>query len=70
MPSQFEKVIIRPAVGRLINYTTTFASFDGQLVDYSGLGGDLVGDNGDYAIIERVTVTGFSCYRITPIQQF
>ena len=69
-PAHFEKIILRPNVGRVINYVTTFASFNGQLVDYSGTGGTLIGGNGDYAIIEPITVAGFNCYRITPIQQF
>ena len=67
MPSQFEKVIIRPAVGRTITVTSFAASFvsaNGQIVD-NGIGSgfyDLVGDNGDYVVVSRRTVGGFNVY--------
>lgn len=72
MPSHFEKVILRPSVGRQISYTSTtgFAiSSDGMLSDEGiAVGGFvLVGDNVDYAIIERKIVNGFNCFHITPI---
>ena len=66
-PVHFEKVIIRPAVGRTITVTSfasSFVSADGQIVD-NGVGSgfyNLVGDNGDYVIVSRKTVNGFNVY--------
>ena len=71
-PSHFEKIILKPATGRVINYTTTtnFAvTSDGQLVDNGEASGgfDIVGDDSDYLILEKRVVNGFNCIHITAV---
>ena len=67
MPSHFEKVILRPSVGRTItvaSLASSFVSANGQIVD-NGVGGglyNLVGDNGDYVAVSRKIVNGFNVY--------
>lgn len=67
MPSHFEKIIIRPSIGRTItvtSYASSFVSANGQIVD-NGVGGgwyELTGNDGDYVVVSRRTVGGFNVY--------
>ena len=70
MPIHFERVILRPAVGRVINYVTQTPSADNQLVDNIGVNTTIYGNNGDYLILERVVSGGFNCIRVTAVVSY
>jgi hypothetical protein len=67
--SHFEKIILRPAIGRTITSVSLGASFvsaDSQLVD-NGIGVRFykaIGNNGDYLVISKRVVNGFNVYFI------
>lgn len=68
-PAHFNKIILKPAVGKFIDITTLDApsvSANGQLVDVHGAGGleTLDGSLGQYAIIEKSTNQGFSVFKV------
>lgn len=70
MPSHFEKVILRPAVGHFIDMSlqdATGITADGELVDVRSGGGlvTLSGDFDQYAIIEKSVNQGFNVFKVT-----
>lgn len=70
MPSHFEKIILRPAVGRFALMALQAAvdiAAANQLVDGLGVGGTftLDGSLGQYAIIEKSVNQGFNVYKVT-----